>query len=68
MATASGLVIAVGELFGGGLAPVIVGRVAQRFGIEHVLWLPIVVMGAGFILCLAIKNSQLGAPLASEQA
>jgi predicted MFS family arabinose efflux permease len=68
MATASGLVIAVGELFGGGLAPVIVGRVAQRFGIEHVLWLPIVVMGAGFLLCLAIKNSQLGAPLASERA
>ena len=68
MATASGLVIAVGELFGGGLAPVIVGRVAQRFGIEHVLWLPIVVMGAGFLLCLAIKNSQLGAPLAAEQA
>ena len=68
MATASGLVIAVGELFGGGLAPVIVGRVAQRFGIEHVLWLPIVVMGAGFLLCLAIKNGQLGAPLASEQA
>jgi hypothetical protein len=33
-----------------------------------VLWLPIVVMGAGFLLCLAIKNSQLGAPLASEQA
>jgi len=25
-------------------------------------------MGAGFLLCLAIKNSQLGAPLASEQA
>jgi|HubBroStandDraft_6_1064221.scaffolds.fasta_scaffold04372_9 predicted MFS family arabinose efflux permease len=68
MATASGLVIAVGELFGGGLAPVIVGHVAQRFGIEHVLWLPIVVMGAGFLLCLAIKNSQLGAPLAAEQA
>jgi predicted MFS family arabinose efflux permease len=67
MATASGLVIAVGELFGGGLAPVIVGRVAQSFGIAHVLWLPIVVMGAGFLLCLAIKNSQLGAPLASER-
>jgi len=67
MATASGLVIAVGELFGGGLAPVIVGRVAQRFGIEHVLWLPVVVMGAGFLLCLAIKNSQLAAPLASER-
>jgi predicted MFS family arabinose efflux permease len=68
MATASGLVIAVGEFFGGGLAPVIVGHVAQRFGIEHVLWLPIVVMGVGFLLCLAIKDNRLGAPLASEQA
>ncbi len=67
MATASGLVIAVGELFGGGLAPVIVGQVAQRFGIEHVLWLPIAAMTAGFLLCLAIRDNRLGAPLASEQ-
>jgi predicted MFS family arabinose efflux permease len=67
MATASGLVIAVGELFGGGLAPVIVGHVAQRFGIEHVLWLPIAVMVGGFLLCLAIKDNRLGA-LASERA
>jgi predicted MFS family arabinose efflux permease len=59
MATASGLVIAVGELFGGGLAPVIVGHVAQRFGIEHVLWLPIAVMVAGFLLCLAINDRRL---------
>jgi len=58
MATASGLVIAVGELFGGGLAPVIVGHVAQRFGIEHVLWLPIIVMLAGFFLCLGIRETR----------
>ncbi len=57
MATASGLVIAVGELFGGGLAPVIVGHVAQRFGIEYVLWLPIIVMSAGFLLCLGIRDT-----------
>jgi len=68
MATASGLVIAVGELFGGGLAPVIVGQVAERFGIEHVLWLPVAVMAGGFLLCLAIKNRQLGAPPAAGQA
>jgi predicted MFS family arabinose efflux permease len=58
MATASGLVIAVGELFGGGLAPVIVGHVAQRFGIEQILWLPIAAMAAGFLLCLAIRNTR----------
>ncbi|MEP6883233.1 MAG: MFS transporter [Gammaproteobacteria bacterium] len=58
MATASGLVIAVGELFGGGLAPVVVGHLAQRFGIEHVLWLPIVMVTVGFILCLGIQVNQ----------
>jgi sugar phosphate permease len=62
MATASGLVIAVGELFGGGLAPVIVGRAAQRFGIDQVLWLPIVMVGMGFLLCLAIKDSTRHVP------
>lgn len=56
MATASGLVIAVGELFGGGLAPLIVGHLAQRFGIEHVLWLPIVMVAIGFLLCLRIQD------------
>ncbi|MBU6443789.1 MAG: MFS transporter, partial [Alphaproteobacteria bacterium] len=47
MATASGVVIAVGEFFGGGLAPVIGGQVAERFGIDHVLWLPIAAMALG---------------------
>jgi predicted MFS family arabinose efflux permease len=55
-ATASGLVIAVGELAGGGLMPIIVGRIAQRFGIEHILWLPIGAMAAGFLICLAIRD------------
>ena len=35
MATASGLVIGVGEIFGGGFAPIIAGFVAEHYGIEH---------------------------------
>ena len=58
MATASGLVIAVGEFFGGGLAPVVVGQVALRFGIEHVLVLPSVAMILGFLLCLFIHETR----------
>lgn len=58
MATATGLVIAAGELFGGGLAPVLAGAVAQRFGIEHVLWLPIVVIGLAFLLCTRIQGNK----------
>ncbi|MBU6473070.1 MAG: MFS transporter [Alphaproteobacteria bacterium] len=58
MATASGVVIAVGEFFGGGLAPVIGGQVAERFGIDHVLWLPIAAMALGFGLCTMLKETR----------
>jgi predicted MFS family arabinose efflux permease len=54
-ATASGVIIAVGELFGGGLAPMIAGQVAQRFGIAHVLWLPVGAMAVGVLLCLRLR-------------
>jgi MFS family permease len=57
MATASGLIIAVGELFGGGVMPLIVGHVAQRIGIEYILWLPIMAAVAGFLMCLTIREA-----------
>jgi predicted MFS family arabinose efflux permease len=57
MATASGLVIAVGELFGGGIAPVIVGQVAERIGIGRILWLPIAMMAVGFLLSLFTRET-----------
>lgn len=58
MATASGVVIACGEVFGGGIAPVLAGMTAQRFGIEHVLWLPIAVVGCAFLLCTRIRENR----------
>ena len=58
MATASGVVIAVGELFGGGLAPIVAGQVAERFGIQHLLWLPIAAMAIGFLLCLLLRETR----------
>lgn len=57
MATASGVVIGIAELFGGGLAPVIVGAVAQNWGIEHVLWAPMAAMAIGFVLSLALRET-----------
>jgi fucose permease len=58
MATASGVVIAVGELFGGGIAPVVVGQVAQRFGIDRILWLPCIMMAIGFLLSLLTRETR----------
>jgi MFS family permease len=64
-ATASGVVIAVGELFGGGLAPMAAGRLADHWGIQHLLWLPIGAMTLGFGLCLLLNETL---PLALERA
>jgi predicted MFS family arabinose efflux permease len=58
MATASGVVIAIGEFFGGGVAPVVVGQVAQRIGIQHILWLPCLMMGLGLILSLFTRETR----------
>jgi predicted MFS family arabinose efflux permease len=57
MATASGVVIATGELFGGGIAPIIGGQVALHFGIGNILWLPLVALAMGFLLCLLLKET-----------
>ncbi len=58
MTTASGMVIAVGEIFGGGIAPVIGGIVAVHFGIDHILLLPIAASVIGFILSLALYETR----------
>lgn len=52
MATASGVIIAIGELGGGGLGPILAGRFAMAAGIEHLLWLPIAALALGFLLCV----------------
>ena len=58
MTTATGMVIAVGEIFGGGVAPVVGGLVAQHFGIGQILWLPIATSGIGFLLTLLLIETR----------
>ena len=57
MATASGLIICVGELFGGGVAPVLAGAIAKHFGIEHILSLATGALVAGFIVMLFLRET-----------
>jgi sugar phosphate permease len=57
MATASGVVIAVGELFGGGFATIIAGHVAEHLGIIRFLWLPVAALAVGFLLCLRLRET-----------
>lgn len=61
MTTATGLVIACGELFGGGIAPMIAGQIADRYGIAHVLWLPMATTAAAFVLSLFLIETRWSA-------
>lgn len=60
VATASGMVIATGELFGGGIAPVVVGWSAQSFGIEKVLWPPMAALVVALLVGLLFKERRQG--------
>src|SRR5882724_9319181 len=42
ISSAIGIVVATGEIFGGGIAPSIGGAIAQNRGIEYILWMPLV--------------------------
>lgn len=66
MATASGVVIATGELFGGGIAPIVGGQIADHFGIDKILWLPVGAMAIALILCAFSKETRWqGAPVSA---
>jgi MFS family permease len=57
MSTASGLVIGIGEVFGGGLAPAIAGYVAKHFGIQYIMYLGLVALAIGFIVAVSLKET-----------
>lgn len=62
MATASGLVIFVGEVFGGGLLPIAAGYMIDHFGIERFLLLPIATMLVAAVLSTMLVETRLSSP------
>lgn len=57
MTTASGMVIGVGEVFGGGITPAIAGYIAHHYGIQHILVLALIAMGVGILVALSLKET-----------
>jgi MFS family permease len=57
MTTASGLVIGVGEVFGGGVAPAMAGYVAKHYGIEHAMYFALGALVVGFGVALPLKET-----------
>jgi len=60
MSTASGIVVGTGEIFGGGIAPVIAGYVAQHFGIQYIMHLAAIALLLGLFVALALDETAPG--------
>ncbi|MDM0075465.1 MFS transporter [Variovorax sp. J2P1-59] len=57
MSTASGIVIGTGEIFGGGIAPVIAGYVAHHYGIQYIMHLAAIALVVGLVVALFLKET-----------
>ena len=57
VASVAGLVIGAGEVFGGGVAPAIAGRIAGASGIQNVFIFAIASLILGFVIALFLKET-----------
>ena len=57
VSSAIGIVVATGEIFGGGIAPSIGGAIAQNKGIENILWMPLIGVGLGAVVCFFLEET-----------
>ena len=57
ISTAAGIIIGAGEIFGGGVAPVIAGTIASNYGIQDVLYFALGGLVLGVIVSLFLKET-----------
>jgi predicted MFS family arabinose efflux permease len=57
ISSTTGIIVASGEIFGGGVAPVLAGFVAQHFGIERTLTMALVALAAGALICFFLRET-----------
>ncbi len=58
MASASGMVIGLGEIFGGGVAPILVGFAVSQWGIDKIFLLAIAALGIGFCVAMMLTETR----------
>ncbi|RJT41456.1 MFS transporter [Mesorhizobium waimense] len=59
-ATASGLVIGVGEIFGSGVIPIVAGFAAQHYGIRSILFIGLGATLIGLVALLGYRSNTVG--------
>jgi MFS family permease len=57
ISSAIGIVVATGEIFGGGIAPSIGGAIAKNTGIQNIFWMPLIGVAVGAVVSLFVKET-----------
>jgi MFS family permease len=57
ISSAIGMVVGAGEIFGGGVAPIIAGTVAQRYGIQNILWVAMSGVVLGVVVSVFLRET-----------
>ncbi len=57
VASSIGIVVGAGEIFGGGVAPLIGGFIAENFGINNVLYLALFGVALGAVISFFLKET-----------
>jgi predicted MFS family arabinose efflux permease len=71
ISSTTGIIVGSGEIFGGGIAPIIAGRVAQSFGIQHTLTMALIALMIGVVVAVFLRETAprrlaaVGAPVAA---
>ena len=71
ISSTTGIIVGSGEIFGGGVAPIIAGRVAQTYGIQHTLTMALIALIIGVLVTVFLRETAprrlaaLGAPVSA---
>jgi MFS family permease len=57
ISSAIGVVVGAGEIFGGGIAPIIAGGVTDRFGLPSALNVALVGVAIGIVVCFFLRET-----------
>jgi MFS family permease len=57
VSSTTGIIVGSGEVLGGGIAPMIAGWVAQKYGIQHVLTMAMAGLALGVVVFLFLKET-----------
>lgn len=57
ISSAIGIVVGSGEIFGGGIAPSIGGFIAQHYGIQNILYMPLIGVALGVVVTAFLRET-----------